>query len=461
MTSDISIIILAAGEGKRMRSDIPKVLHRLASKTLLAHVVDTAKKLSPQHIYVIYGSQRPQVAEQAKALGVEAIVQQQQLGTAHAVNQALPYINDNHRVLILYGDVPLISEKSLKNLLLATTDSAVWLTAHLRNPHGMGRIIRDYTNKPRAIIEETDLSNAQKSINEINSGICLLPVKQLKDWLKKIDNDNAQNEYYLTDCFELAAKSSSGLITIHTDQAEEIQGVNDRLQLAHLERIYQQRQAKKLMKKGVSLIDPERFDLRGELKCDNDVSIDINVIIEGRVNIGRHSHIGPNVYLRDVTIGDHVTILANSVLEGADIESHCEIGPFARLRPDTYLQSHSRIGNFVEVKKSRIGEGSKVNHLSYIGDTNMGNGVNIGAGTITCNYDGANKHPTTIEDNVFIGSNNCLVAPVKIGQGATTGAGSTIRKSAPAAKLSLSYHKQRVIDNWQRPCKSAKDGKDN
>lgn len=449
--NNISIIILAAGEGKRMQSNLPKVLHKLAGQTLLSHVIDTAKKLSPQQIIVVYGTQRPQVAEQAKALGVDAVAQKEQLGTAHAVAQALPHINDQQRVLILYGDVPLISEQTLEKLLNTNEHTAAWLTAYLKNPYGMGRIIRDYTGNPSAIIEEADLNNAQKSINEINSGVCLLPVNALKSWLKQIANDNAQQEYYLTDCFSLALKNAVPLTTIHTDDADEIQGVNDRLQLAHLERIYQQQQATKLMQQGVSFADPKRFDLRGEINCGKDVSIDINVIIEGNVTIGNNCHIGANVYLQNAKLGDDVTILANSVIDGANIDAHCQVGPFARLRPTTHLQANSRVGNFVEIKQSNIGEGSKVNHLSYIGDTTMGKHVNIGAGTITCNYDGINKHPTIIEDNAFIGSNNCLVAPITVGHSATTGAGSTISKAAPANKLTIGRSKQMIIHHWKRP----------
>lgn len=450
-----SAVILAAGSGTRMRSAVPKVLHKLANKPLLEHVIDAVQQSGASQTVVVTAAKRPEVQANLVDIGsnVHWVIQQEQRGTADAVLQALPNLPDDHRALIVYGDVPLIKSSTLKQLLDTPGESIAWLTASLTDPHGLGRIVRDKNNNPIAIVEEKDADAEQKKIDEINTGICLIPVSFLKKFIPQLNNDNAQQEFYLTDLFAMAIENHIPLQTVTTDNEAEVSGVNTRVQLATLERIYQMEQAEKLMQEGVTLVDPKRFDLRGEVTAGQDITIDINVIIEGQVTIGNNCHIGPNVLLRDVAIGNNVTILANCVIEETDIANDCQIGPFARLRPGTTLQACAKIGNFVEVKKSDIGENSKVNHLSYIGDTTMGNHVNVGAGTITCNYDGANKHQTIIEDDAFIGSNNNLIAPVTIEKGATTGSGSTISKNAAADSLTVSRAKQTTIKGWQRPKK--------
>ncbi|MEM9242470.1 MAG: bifunctional UDP-N-acetylglucosamine diphosphorylase/glucosamine-1-phosphate N-acetyltransferase GlmU [Pseudomonadota bacterium] len=452
----ISAVILAAGEGSRMRSTTAKVLHRVGGKTLLAHVVNTVKALT-DNIYVVYSPKRPEVREQLADATISWVAQEKQLGTAHAVAQALPHIDDKHRVLVLYADVPLISKTTLQRLLDTPENSIAWLTAIVDQPDGLGRIIRDNNHQAIAICEETDLTPAQKTIKEINTGISLLPAKQLKTWMNDIGNDNKQNEYYITDMFALAVKNNVAIKTIATEDVIEIQGVNDKVQLNAIERAYQYRQAKALMAKGVTLMDGNRFDLRGELHCGCDVCVDVNVIIEGKVTIGNNVTIGANVYLRDVTIADNVTISHNTIIEEADIEPNCTVGPFARIRPGSKLQARSKIGNFVEIKKSTIGAGSKVNHLSYIGDTTMGQHVNIGAGTITCNYDGVAKHQTHIDDNVSIGANNSLVAPITIGKAAVTGAGSTICKAAPQDQLTVARARQISVKKRPRTTTKRQD----
>ncbi|MAZ78078.1 MAG: UDP-N-acetylglucosamine diphosphorylase/glucosamine-1-phosphate N-acetyltransferase [Legionellaceae bacterium] len=450
-----SAVILAAGSGTRMRSAVPKVLHKLAGKPLLEHVINSAQQSGVDQIIVVTAAERPEVENNLIDMdsGVRWAIQHEQRGTADAVATALPKLPDDHRALVIYGDVPLIKSATLKKLLATPSDSIAWLTAILPNPHGLGRVVRDNDGNPLAMVEEKDADDAQKQISEVNSGVCLFPVSFLKKHLPTIDNNNSQKEFYLTDLFAIAISDHIHLETIVTHDEFEICGVNTREQLAALERVYQMEQAKKLMQSGVTLMDPARFDLRGQLTAGKDVTIDINVIVEGRVTIGNNCHIGPNVLLRDVTIGDDVTILANCVIEETDIDNGCQVGPFARLRPGTHLHPRAKIGNFVEIKKSDIGENSKVNHLSYIGDTQMGNHVNIGAGTITCNYDGANKHQTIIEDDAFIGSNNNLVAPVTIEKGATTGSGSTISKNAPKDALTVARAKQVTIKGWRRPKK--------
>jgi len=452
---NLSTVILAAGKGKRMYSETPKVLHPLAGKTLLEHVVNSSYAVNPHHQpIVVYGHEGEKVKKTLAHLNVAWVEQSQQLGTGHALLQALTHIPDDHNVLVLYGDVPLISAETLKSFIDTTPKNSIGiLTATFPDPSGLGRIIRNKEGQITQIIEDKDSTDAQRRIQEINSGIYILPANLLKKWLPQLQNQNAQKEYYLTDIIAMAVSEN---IAIHSSQPgayEEVLGINDRVQLAKLERQYQLRQAEKLLRQGVTLHDPARFDLRGELSVGSDVIIDINVIIEGKVQIGNHCLIGPNCVLRNVIIGDHVEIKANSVIDGAEIAEGCSVGPFARLRPGTVLSPRSHIGNFVEIKNSEIGTGTKVNHLTYLGDSDVGKNVNVGAGTITCNYDGINKHRTTIGDDAFIGSNSQLVAPVTIGAGATIGAGSTITRDAPAHQLTLSRGQQRSIENWQRPKK--------
>jgi bifunctional UDP-N-acetylglucosamine pyrophosphorylase / glucosamine-1-phosphate N-acetyltransferase len=451
----LSIVILAAGQGKRMHSALPKVLHRLAGTPLLQHVVRTAEKLNAtQPPIVIFGHQGDIVRHALADLNVTWAEQTQQLGTGHALRHALPNLPKEDRVLVLYGDVPLISTASLKNFIQTTPEKALGImTIHLDNPSGFGRIIRDAQKQITHIIEDKDLKEDQRGITEINTGIYLFPAEFLAKSLPQLQNNNAQKEFYLTDVIPMAITENKLVHSFQPSSHEEVLGINDRSQLAHLERAHQRQLAEKFMQQGVTLLDPNRFDARGEITIGRDVIIDINVILEGRVVIGDHCTIGPNSILRNTTLGNHVEIKANSMIDEAEISTHCVIGPFARIRPGTVLAAHSHIGNFVEIKNSAIGEGSKINHLSYIGDSEIGMRVNVGAGTITCNYDGSNKHRTIIGDNAFIGSNTELVAPVTIGEGATIGAGSTITRDAPANQLTLSRSQQRNIENWQRPMK--------
>lgn len=447
----LQVIILAAGKGQRMMSDLPKVLHPLGGKSLLERVVTTAQQLNPQAIHVVYGNGGSMVSQALQHLPVNWVEQTQLLGTGHAVLQALPHCPDDERVLILYGDVPLISVDSLKTLLAMTPAEQLGLiVAELPNPQGFGRIIRNDSGHITAIVEQRDANSQQQAIKEINTGIITAPARQLKKWLPQLKNANQQQEYYLTDIVALAAGEG---LAVHGAKAacnEETRGVNDRVELIALERFYQQHTATTLMRQGVTIVDPARFDVRGDVTIAADVSIDINVILEGRVIIGKNSHIGPHVWLKNVEIGENVQIFANSVIEGAVIGDRCQIGPFARVRPETVLAAGVKVGNFVEVKKSRIGQNSKANHLSYLGDATIGAEVNIGAGTITCNYDGQNKHPTHIGDGAFIGSNTALVAPITIGKDATIGAGSTITREAPAETLTVARARQTTIKGWRR-----------
>ncbi len=450
----LSVIILAAGQGTRMKSRCPKVLHPLAGISLLERVIKTAQALGATEIHVVYGAEGEKLKAQCKALQVHWVPQEQALGTAHAVQQALPYCDDAHKVLVLYGDVPLISIETLQKLLSAADQASVGLlTAEFTDPTGLGRIIRDAEHRVSAIVEHRDATEAQRAIHEINTGILCAEAKVLKHYLAHITNHNAQQEYYLTDLIKLVVAEGKKIADIGVKTMEEAQGVNDRWQLANLERHHQREQAKQLCLQGVTLMDPNRFDLRGELEVSSDVTIDVNVVMEGRVKIGTGSKIGPNVVLKDTSIGEGVEILANSVIEGATIADHCVVGPFARIRPGTQLAQGSKVGNFVELKNTEVGTGSKINHLSYVGDTQMGSGVNVGAGVITCNYDGAHKHRTVIEDDVFVGSNASLVAPVILEKGATIGAGSVITQVAPAQKLSLSRVPQTSVEKWERPKK--------
>ncbi len=451
----LQVVILAAGRGKRMHSTLPKVLHRIADKPMLNHVLATARQLSSLPPIVIYGHEGETLRQAITDKDVKWVEQKEQLGTGHALQQALPIISSDDQVLVLYGDVPLISNETLKKLLAAMEpQSMAMLTAHLTNPSGYGRIKRNAKGTVECIIEEKDASPHEKTITEINPGIYLVPANLLKKWLPNLNNQNAQQEYYLTDIINFAVKENITVNTVQPLTHEEIQGVNDRLQLAYLERFHQKQIAEKLLKQGVSLADPNRLDVRGEVDIGRDVYIDINVIFEGRVKIGDHCRIGPNCVLRNTVLGNGVEIKSHSLLDEAQVADEAIIGPFARLRPGTQLGKQVHIGNFVEIKKSVVAEKSKINHLSYIGDATIGKHVNIGAGTITCNYDGVNKHQTIIEDNAFIGSNTQLVAPVKIGEGATIGAGSTIVKDAPKNRLTLARSMQITLTDWKRPEKN-------
>ncbi len=451
----LHILILAAGQGTRMRSDLPKVLHLLADRPLLEHVCDTAQELAADAIHVIYGHAGERVRQRLAHRDLHWIEQRQQLGTGHAVEQALPAIGDDDSVLILYGDVPLISAATLKDLLAAAdTPGLALLSVHLDEPRGYGRILRATDGGIQAIVEEKDASETQRRIREVNTGFMAVAARPLKKWIAALESDNAQGEFYLTDIVALAVADGVRVGSVQARDVFEVSGVNDREQLARLERHYQRTQAQALMREGVSLRDPERLDIRGSLLAGRDVEIDVNVIVEGRVRLGDRVRVGANVILRDCRIGDDTVILPNCLIEEATIGDGVSIGPFARIRPQTVIADAARVGNFVELKKSNIGKGSKVNHLSYIGDTDLGRGVNIGAGTITCNYDGANKFRTVIGDDVFIGSDTQLVAPVSIGDGATIGAGTTLTTDAPAHTLTLSRSSQRSIQGWQRPRKN-------
>lgn len=440
-----------------MRSELPKVLHPVAGRPMLQHVIDTASALSPHAIHIIYGHGGEQVKGALTGVNANWIEQAQQLGTGHAVQQASPQLSDDERVLVLYGDVPLIRQPTLKALLeCADGDGLALLTVALDDPHGYGRIVRDADGAVRAIVEQKDADAEQLTIREINTGIMALPAKHLKRWLQRLENNNAQGEYYLTDIIAMAVADRVDVHTATPQRMVEIMGVNDKVQLSFVEREYQKEQAEQLMRAGVTLADPARFDVRGEVTAGADVSIDINVLLLGKVELGDGVRIGPNVVISNSRIDDGVEILANCVIEDAHIGAHCRIGPFARIRPETELAEHVHVGNFVEIKKSQVGGGSKINHLSYIGDSDVGRNVNIGAGTITCNYDGANKHRTVIEDGAFIGSDTQLVAPVTVGAGATIGAGSTITQDAPAGELSFSRAKQITVEGWTRPTKDTK-----
>ena len=437
-----------------MHSSTPKVLHRLAGRALLAHVFDTAKQLSPKVICVVYGHGGELVRQAVGKNGAIWVMQEPQLGTGHAVMQAAPHLDERWPTLVLYGDVPLIRAETLKHLVEATGTGLGLLTATLDNPKGYGRILRK-GKKVVGIVEEKDANARQRALREINTGIVVAPTKKLKSWLAKLQNNNAQKEYYLTDIVALATKERVPVTAIQADAVWETLGANSRGQLAELERIYQRKLAASLMEQGVALADPSRCDVRGSLACGRDVAIDVNCVFEGEVELGDGTSVGANCVLRNVAVGAGTRIEPFCHLEDADIGADCRIGPYARIRPGTRtrLAEKVHIGNFVEVKASSIGAGSKANHLSYIGDSEVGRNVNVGAGTIVCNYDGANKHRTIIEDDVFIGSDTQLVAPVRVGRGATLGAGTTLTKDAPPGELTLSRAKQVSIPGWRRPAK--------
>ena len=458
MKNNLNIVVLAAGQGKRMKSALPKVLHPIAGSPMLHRVLDTARALLPSAICVVYGHGGEQVRAKTTDETLLWAKQDPQLGTGHAVQQALPHLSSDGVALILYGDVPLISADTLAALVAAArADKLAWLTMTVANADGLGRILRDAKNQVQAIVEHKDATEAQRQIKEINTGFLACPSTWLAGWLPKLKNTNAQGEYYLTDILAMAVAEGRSVETLSPAAEWEVTGINSKDQLAQLERTYQLEIAKRLMAEGTSLADPSRIDVRGQLTCGNgtisDVAIDVNCIFEGNVHLAPNVKIGANCILKDCNIGENTEILPFTSIDGAIIGQGARIGPYARIRPSTTLADNTHIGNFVEVKASDIGVGSKANHLSYIGDTTIGANVNVGAGTITCNYDGANKHRTIIEDNVHIGSDVQLIAPVTIGKGATVGAGTTVWKDAPPSALTLNRKEQTTLMNWQRPTK--------
>ncbi|SEP56583.1 MULTISPECIES: bifunctional UDP-N-acetylglucosamine diphosphorylase/glucosamine-1-phosphate N-acetyltransferase GlmU [Pseudomonas] len=449
----LEIVILAAGQGTRMRSALPKVLHPIAGKAMLGHVIDRARELTPQRIHVVIGHGAETVKQRLAADDLNFVVQQEQLGTGHAVAQALPHLSAE-RVLILYGDVPLIEKSTLERLLeQVSAQQLALLTVELADPTGYGRILRDNRGEVYAIVEHKDADATQKAIREGNTGILAVPGERLGEWLGRLSNSNAQGEYYLTDVIAMAVSDGLRVATAEPDDAMEVQGANDRKQLADLERHYQWRAAQALMTQGVTLLDPTRFDLRGQVQTGRDVTIDINVILSGTVVIEDNVEIGPNCVIHNSTLKRGAVIKANSHLDGAVVGEGADVGPFARLRPGSVLEARVHVGNFVELKNAHLNEGSKAGHLSYLGDAVLGKNCNVGAGTITCNYDGANKYRTEIGDDVFIGSNSSLVAPVTLGDGATTAAGSTVTENVPAQTLALGRARQVNKPDWQRPIK--------
>lgn len=460
----LEIIILAAGLGKRMHSNLPKVLHQVAHKPMLFHVIHTANSLNPQKIHVVLGHKSQVVAQAIEETLSEELqtklhlsIQREQLGTAHAVLQALPNVNPKNQVIILYGDTPLTPKIDLENLLEALkTNSMSLLTATVDNPFGYGRIVRNEQGRISCIVEEKDATPVQKSIKEINTGMIASTGAVLQEFIPQIQNNNAQKEFYLTDLAGMLAQSGRAVELVPATAPEFLAGVNNKLQLSQVEHLYQKQQAERLMMEGLTLADPQRFDLRGELIFGEDCFIDTNVIIEGKVVLGDHVTIGTGCVLKDVTIGDRSEISPYTVMEKSELKCHTTIGPFARLRPGNVLEDEVHIGNFVEVKNSHIFEGTKSGHLTYIGDSDIGAGTNIGAGTITCNYDGANKHRTTIGKNVFIGSDTQLVAPVTVEDGATIGAGTTVTRRVPAKALYITRAQPRMLPDYPRPTKSKK-----
>jgi bifunctional UDP-N-acetylglucosamine pyrophosphorylase/glucosamine-1-phosphate N-acetyltransferase len=450
----LDVIVLAAGLGKRMHSDLPKVLHPLAGRPLLAHVLDAARALSPRKTIVVHGHGAEKVRTAFKDESLAWVLQAEQLGTGHAVMQAMPKV-DAEQVLILYGDVPLIRSETLERLCKVGRNGLALLTVELDNPKGYGRIVRE-GGKLARIVEEKDASPQERKIREVNSGFMAMDAKRLAGWVKKLGNKNAQKEYYLTDVVAAAVADGVPVEGVKVDDPWEVSGVNSRQELAALERVAQARTAAKLLEAGVSLADPARIDVRGSLECGRDVAIDVNCVFEGKVRLGNGVRVGANCVMRNVSIGAGSEIRPFSHLDDAQIGARCIIGPYARLRPGASLADEVHIGNFVEVKASRVGKGSKANHLSYVGDSEVGAGVNIGAGTITCNYDGVNKHKTVIEDGCFIGSDATLVAPVRIAKGSYIGAGSTISKDTPAGQLTVARARQTSIPGWKPPKKAAK-----
>ena len=457
MTAALHIVILAAGQGTRMKSERPKVLHPIGGKPMLAHVIGCARELGAEMIHVVHGHGAEQVRAWAQNSGIEAddlrwVLQSEQLGTGHAVQQAMPEVPADARVLVLYGDVPLIRPQTLQALIDAA--GLCLLSVCLDDPGGYGRVLRDEQNQLSAIVEQKDADPQQRAINEVNTGMLAAPAAALQDWLTRIGNDNASGEYYLTDCISLAVSDRVPASAIVAKDPVEVAGINNRLQLSQQERALQQRIARQLMEAGVHLLDPARIDVRGELRCGRDVQIDVGCVFKGQVELADGVQIGPNCVLENVRLGAGTMVAANSVLEDCVAEADCSIGPFARLRPKTHLLAGAKVGNFVEIKKSTLGEGAKASHLAYVGDAVVGARVNISAGVITCNYDGANKFETQIGDDAFIGTDTQLVAPVKIGKGAFVAAGSTITKDVPDDALAICRARgQKHVENWQKPVK--------
>jgi bifunctional UDP-N-acetylglucosamine pyrophosphorylase/glucosamine-1-phosphate N-acetyltransferase len=463
----LSVIILAAGQGKRMHSDLPKVLQPLAGQPLLQHVLDTAHALEADAVHVVYGHGGEQVraafaqqsAASAKAGAKRAkqlkwALQDKQLGTGHAVQQAMPNVPDEHLVLVLYGDVPLIKAQTLRSLIaLAGPKSLALLTVTLADPTGYGRIVRNARGQVQRIVEHKDASARQLAIREGNTGVLAAPAKLLRKWLGKMKSSNSQGEFYLTDVIAMAVKDKIEVAPLVAEREAEVAGVNDKLQLAAVEKDYRRMRAEQLMLDGVTIVDPERIDIRGDVKAGRDVVLDINVVLQGPVTLGNRVHVAPNNVVTHSTIGDDTHIKPNCVIEHARIGARCQVGPYARIRPDSILHDEVHVGNFVEVKNSELARGAKANHLTYLGDASVGERTNIGAGTVTCNYDGVNKWRTGIGKDVFIGSGTMLVAPIQVGDGATIGAGSTVTRNAPAGKLTLERAKQLTLENWQRPVK--------
>ena len=454
MSSLLSVVILAAGQGKRMNSALPKVLQPLAGRPMLEHVIDAARSLDPDHVYVVYGHGGARVQAALQKTNVDWVLQAQQLGTGHAVMQAMPLIPDDHTVLVLYGDVPLIKPGTLKKMLAAAADgSLAALTVELDNPEGYGRIVRDASGRVQTIVEQADATSTQQRINEINTGVMAARADLLRSWLLDVTSNNRQHEFYLTDVVGIANAAGTPINTVAASGAAEIAGVNDKVQLAQAEAHHRRERAHDLLLAGATIVDPERIDIRGDVAVGRDVYIDINVILAGKVRLAAGVKIGPNCIIVDSQIGPDTEINANCVIENAVVGENCRIGPFARLRPRTVLHADVHIGNFVEVKNTTIGARSKANHLTYLGDAKVGSDVNVGAGSVTCNYDGENKWPTFIDDGAFIGSGTMMVAPIRIGSGATIGAGSTITHNTPDGKLSLERSQQVSSETWQRPTK--------
>jgi len=453
----VSVVILAAGQGKRMASDLPKVLQPLAGRPLLAHVVATARALDPDAIHVVHGHGADQVRAAIAGGDIHWVLQAEQKGTGHAVMQAMPGVADGQTVLVLYGDVPLIRVETLRDLVARSgPKSLALLSARLPDPAGYGRVIRDTAGRVARIVEDKDANHKERAVNEINTGVLAAPAAKLRGWLALLTADNSQGEYYLTDCIVAAVRDGCAVEAVVAGTAAEVLGVNDKLQLAEAEAAHRASRAAELMRAGVTVIDPARLDVRGTVSCGRDVLLDVNVILEGKVKLGDRVKVGAGCVLRECELGNDCEVRMNSLVEGAIAGAGCVIGPFARLRPGTRLADGVHIGNFVEVKNSDIGAGSKANHLTYLGDTTVGRAVNVGAGTVTCNYDGVNKHRTEIGDGAFIGSGAMLVAPVSVGKDATIGAGSTITKPAPAGKLTVERSRQLTVDNWKRPEKLPK-----
>lgn len=453
----LSIVILAAGQGKRMKSELPKVLQPVAGRPLLKHVIEAAQALEPTATYVVYGHGGDRVREALKDEQVVWVLQAERLGTGHAVAQATPQIPDDHVVLVLYGDVPLISHATLAELLMLCGPKQIsLLTVILDDPSGYGRVVRNGRDQVQKIVEQKDASKKELQIGECNTGVLAAPAKLLKKWLKSVGNDNSQGEYYLTDVIAMSVEDKIAVNPLVAQNVVEVIGVNDKVQLAEVETAYRRRVARELMLGGVTVADPARLDVRGQVSYGADVFLDINVVLEGTVKLGNRVRVGPNCVIRNSEIGDDTELIAHSMIDSTVIGANCIIGPFARTRPGARLERGVHIGNFVEVKNAHMGNDSKANHLAYVGDATVGERVNIGAGTIIANYDGVNKHRTTIENDVHTGSNSVLVAPITVGAGATIAAGSTVVKEVPAAKLTVARAKQVTIENWQRPAKTKK-----